>query len=218
VRRAIMANLERKILPCMGNGFVITSGNTYVFNPLYQVAPGTGSGSRIGRKIQNAFMKIQFYLCFLGENSGGPPPIAETVHVRILHLFSKVVDTAAVASNTFVINPGGLTQGDIFRAITNQGAMYCEVDKNRWTVRRDVVYSISINVGDLPHSKVIRRWNMMLGKKVTYRDDVANSQALQGQHYFVVVGSFCGAVDGTPGTGSRVAEIRPHATIQWTDA
>lgn len=213
-----MANLERKVLPVLGVGFVILSGNTYVFNPLFQLSPGVGSGSRIGRKIQNAFMKMQFRICHLGQNQI-LNTLAENSQVRILHLFSAVIDSAAVASNTLVLNPAGITQGDIFRQITNNAATYAEVDTNRWKVLKDVVYTVGRRATtDQRQSRIVRRWFMPLGKRVTYRDDTTNSQALRGQHYLVVVGAFCDSVDGGALIGDRVAEFWPSGTIQWTDA
>lgn len=214
-----MSQLERKILPVLGVGFVITSGNTYVFNPLYQVAPGTGSGSRIGRKIQNAYMKLAFRICHLGDNII-LQKLAERSQVRVMHLRSKVLDSAGVVSNTMQLNPPGMTQAEIFLTSNNSNnyATYAEIDKNKWEVLKDVIYTQEINVGDLRTSRVIKRWFMPLGRKVTYRDDTTNSMVLQGQHYLVVVGAFCGSADGIPGVGDRVAEFHPHAQIQYTDA
>jgi len=213
-----MSNLERKVLPVLGLGFNITSGNTYVWAPLFQIAAGTGSGSRIGRKIHNVFLKMQFRICHLGQNPA-QAVFAERSQVRILHLKSRVVDTASVASNLPQLNPTGMTQADIFRNVAGGGATYCEVDKNRWKVIKDVVYNQGISVGDLKTSRVVRNWFSPLGRKCTYRDDfpVANSHALEGQHYIVIVGNYCASNDDIPGVGDRVADIYPHGTLQWTD-
>lgn len=214
-----MAQLERKILPCLGIGQILTSGNTYVFNPLYQITPGTSSGTRIGRKIQNAFFRVSFRICLLAESILNVR-LAERIQVRVLHLSSRVLDSAGVVSNFLQVNPAGMTQAEIFRVSTtsNNYALYADVDTNKWKVHKDRTYSSTIFVGDLRTSRITRNWMMPLGRKVTYRDDVSNSMVLQGQHYFVVVAAFCGSLDGAPGIGDRVCEFHPHASIQYTDA
>lgn len=195
----------------------ITVGNTYVFNPLYQIAPGVGSGSRIGRKIQNAYMTLRVRYSHHGENAAGIN-IAQSSRMRVLHLHSKVVDTAAVASALFQLNPGGMAVGDIFRHVGAGVEVFSEVDTNRWKVLSDRIISAHRWYNEDQTTGTVAKFMFPLGKKVTYRDDTVNAQVLGGQHYIVIVGGFHAATPGAPGVGDRAGSVSPVGTIRWTDA
>ena len=190
VKRVIAERQETKILPVLGIPQTMLAKNTYVFNPAYQVGQGVGSGSRIGRKTNNMVMNYGFRALMLGTSPLGTAE-ADTVHLRELHLRSRVVDTAGVASSFMQINPAGLTTGDVF--YHSAEPMSSPVDKNRWTCTFDKTYTLWDNPNNgatLPTERelVVKKHFMRVGKRQTYRDDtVPNSQLTQGAVYLVFV-------------------------------
>lgn len=187
VRRALLRYAETKILPVLGVDFVMNATDVvYAFNPTYQIGQGTGSGSRVGRKISNAVLYLNLRATIIGEN-GVTANVADEVVVRMLVLRSRAVKTAGVASNSWVANPSGMTTGDIFYA-TGDLALMSQVNKNRWTVLKDVLLrSKRVNDNDNAGIAAYRRYTIPLGRNLTYRDDDLPNSFLTGSETYVVL-------------------------------
>lgn len=217
IRASIRRAEETKILPVLGTAVEMGGTQTYVFNPQYQIAQGVGSGSRVGRKIQSAFMRLSFRYTHRGEAAITGVNFADKSVLRLLVLRSRAIKTALVASNALQVDPGGITSGDIFYLGGNDHT-YTQVDKNRWTVLMDRTYSSIRNIDSTNNfTNFVQRRNIFikLPKSITYRDDqpTVNSASTGSETYVVFVA-------GAPGAASadNVGTLEPHGTIRWKDA
>lgn len=216
VRSVIRRQEETKILPVLGTSINMGGTQTYVFNPQFQVAQGVGSGARVGRKISNAFMRLSFRYSHRGENAV-TTNIADKSVLRMLVLRSRAIKTATVASNNLQVDPSGATSGDIFY----QGGhphTFSQVDKNRWTVVMDRVYSSIRNIDSSDNiTNFVQRRNLFipLPRNVTYRDDqpTANSVSTGSETYIVFVAGFRNAQ-----SLDFVGTLETQGTIRWKDA
>jgi len=221
VKRFVAKGKETKILPILGGSLTMEQNETYVFNPTYQIGQGDGSGERIGRKITGAFCVIGFEASLLANSTNillSTP--SQHAYLRLLVVTSRAIKFGAV--NTVPNNnPGGLTAGDIFYFPTVP--VTSSVDKNRWTVVMDRMYSIKRFIEPTatldnpnPSGPTILKRNIRvpLPKSITYRDDgVANSTLLQAETYIIWVASwYTGALN------DHVFRMTPHGTIRFKDA
>lgn len=217
VKQALSRAEETKILPCMGSSVNMVALSAYVFNPAYQVGQNVGSGGRVGRKATKLQLRYNFLFGMIGQSTLGVPE-ATSVHLRVMHLRSRIVDTAAVASNVLQVNPGGMTLGEIF--YFPSWPMASHIDKNRWTVLMDKVYTVK--AGSEPGNptvaeplRVFRGYRMGIAKKAIWREDsAANSQLVGGQTYLVFVADYFNATGGS----DIVGQLIPTGLITWKDA
>lgn len=215
IRATVRNQEETKLLPVLQTTANLGGSQTYVFNPQYQVAQGVGSGSRIGRKISGAHMRLSFRYTHRGENAV-TANIADKSVLRMLVLRSRVVKTATLASNNLQVDPSGLTSADVFYQAGNSHT-FSQVDKNRWTVVMDRVYSSVRNLDTASNvTNFIQRKNIYipLGKKIVYRDDAAaNSVSSGSETYLVFVAGWNGAT-----AFDFVGDLETQGTIRWKDA
>ena len=213
VRRVLMHRAETKILPVLiTNTTLLGPQTTYVFNPAFQVSQGVGSGSRVGRKISNAVFFLNLRATIIGENTL-TTNVADEAVLRMLVLRSRAVKTAGVAANVFQTNPAGMTLADIFYAVADFST-FSQVDKNRWTVLRDVlIKSKRVNDNDNAGIAGYRRFAIPLGKNLVYRDDGAANSFLTGSETYVLF-----VAGWRQGTGPDLTmHLSTQGTIRWKD-
>lgn len=217
VKRYVNKTRETKILPILGTAFTLNSGITRVFNPTYQIGQGDGSGERVGRKIQQAFCVLGMEATMTADGSTFPGVNSQNAYMRLLVLTSRAVKFGAVGVVP-TANPAGIGPIDIFYFPNNP--VTSQVDKNKWTVVRDMVFVsrrfIQPTAGDPSGPVVIRkRIRVPLPKLITYRDDGAANSTLTGSEtYIVLVGDYyTSAVSGDP-----VYTVTLHGTIHFKDA
>lgn len=216
VRRALLRAEETKILPVLGASLNMGGTQTYVFNPQYQVSQGVGSGSRVGRKIQRGYLLLNFRYSHRGENAV-TANVSDKSFLRLLVLRSRAVKTAGVASNNLQVNPSFATAADIFYQSGAGTQTFSQVDKNKWTVLMDRVYTSIRNIDSAANiTNAIQRRNIRVPfpKTVTYRDDPnANSFSTEAETYVV----FTAGWDASD-TLDFVGTLETQGTIRWKDA
>lgn len=202
----------------LGTAFTMGAATNFVFNPTYQIGQGDGSGERIGRKIQNAYMLLGFEANMIADAVAPGGADSQTAYLRLLVIRSRAIKFGTV-STVFTANPGGMTPGDVFYFQNNP--VTSQVDQNRWTVLMDRMYKVTQQVpkdiAGVPSGPVILKRNIRipLPKVCTYRDDtVGNSVLSQAETYVLFVCDFY--------TSTSILDpafnITPTATIRFTDA
>lgn len=217
IRYTIRRQEEEKILPVLGQTTLTMGGQqTYVFNPQFQIAQGVGSGSRVGRKIQNAYMRLSFRYTHRGEDVA-TVNVADKSVLRLLVLRSRAIKTAGVASNNLQVDPAFLLGSDIFYHPGGSNT-FSQVDKNKWTVLMDRVYTSYRNLDTASNlTNYVQRRNIYipLPKNIIYRDDqpVANSYSTGTETYIVFVAGWRGSL-----STDNVGYLEPSGTIRFKDA
>lgn len=223
IRRVILSQTETKILPVLGDAATVQMGGTqtYVFNPQFQPTQGLGSGSRIGRKIENVKMWLSLRYTHQGVTSL-LVQAAGNSRLRMLVLRTRAIKTAGVASNALQVNPALMASSDIFRDATGGSHVYSTVDKNKWTVIMDKTFQsalVSDAAGLTPstgraHDVVRRKIVIPLPRSVVYRDDaLANSFSTGTETYVVFVAGFLNA-----SALDFVGTLEVQGEIRWKDA
>ena len=216
VRAICRRREETKILPVLGSVTQMGGTQTYVFNPSYQIAQGVGSGSRVGRKISGAYMRLSLRYSHRGENII-LANIADKSVLRMLVLRSRALKTATVASNSLQVNPVGLATGDVFYS-GGTSHTFSQVNKNRWTVLVDRTFSSFRNIDSAANqTNFVQRRSIYipLPKNITYRDDqpTANSVCTGPETYIVFTAGWNGALDT-----DFVGSLELVGTIHWKDS
>lgn len=91
---------------------------------------------------------------------------------------------------------------------------FSQVDKNRWTVMRDVLMRTKrVNDNDNAAIASYRRFTIPLGKNLIYRDDaIANSFLTGPETYIVILGGWRDSVNA-----DQVVNLSSQGTIRWKD-
>lgn len=180
--------------------------------------PGLSSVTRSWKRFScwTQDIKRRFLLnlraTIIGENTL-TTNVADEAVLRMLVLRSRAVKTAGVAANVFQTNPAGMTLADIFYAVADFST-FSQVDKNRWTVLRDVlIKSKRVNDNDNAGIAGYRRFAIPLGKNLVYRDDGAANSFLTGSETYVLF-----VAGWRQGTGPDLTmHLSTQGTIRWKD-
>lgn len=222
VARALARQEETKILPVLQTTVQMGGNQAYVYNPLYQITQGIGSGNRVGRKISNVSMRLSFRYTHRGEEALVFANVAEESTIRLLVLSSRAIKTAGTAGNNLLANPTFMSQADIVRDASLGFGSISTVDKNKWTVVKDKTWKChryfddTGAIGAAPHAGCVFKKNMRirLPRSVVYRDDTgSNSFSTTTETYIVFMAGWEGSVGS-----DFVGELHTQGEIRYKDA
>lgn len=214
VRRIFRSQVETKLLPVLQTQINMGGAQTYVYNPTYQIGQGVGSGSRVGRKIENGRLILSFRYSHRGENAV-TTNIADKSILRMLVLRSRIVKSAGVVSNNLQVDPSGMTSADIFYQ-SGAGHTFSQVDKSKWTVLSDRVYSSIRNIDSADNiTNFVQRRGIYVPfpKRVVYFGDGSNSFCSGSETYVVFVAGWRNAQ-----SLDFVGTLEVQGTLRWKDA
>lgn len=126
---------------------LLREGELHVHNPFFQIVPGIAQSTRIGDRIKDAVLRVDYRYYHIGAEAVTANNDWLGSQMRMLLIRSNV-KTGTIAGTRFAINPAGLTATQVFEAGAHVG--FASVDTDQVTVKKDIKvssYKSAINQG-----------------------------------------------------------------------
>jgi len=224
IKKAVKGSAETKVVSAFQDYQRLGQGQTYVFCPSWQITQGIGSGQRVGRKISNAYVKLNCVYTHNGENDIFVN-IAQSSFIRMLVLRSRAIKTAGVVSQSLQVDPGNLTAANVFFYTATSKSFFSDVDKRTWTVKKDVTWRSSQidnnGAADMTAQVTRKKFIIPLGKKCTFISGDSNGYFVGPETYIVFVAGWSGTIAGADAAGdnsSNVGTLNVTGQIYFKDA
>lgn len=190
----------------------------YFHNPTWNILEGTNDDQRIGRKIQNVVVEMNFEFVHLGQAPITPfATISKDSYLRLMVLRSSEVKLGTGPG--FVLEASGITANDIFFNPTQ--VILSHIDFMRWTVLMDRVYHVQVpnDVAVLNHEKSVlrRKVRIPVGRLCTYNRTTGSTVQTflkQTELYIAIIGHCPGFSD----SGERVGTFNCTGLTKFKDA